>query len=231
MSLVQQLTLVRRRITQACARVGRSPDSVTLVAASKGHPPERILEALAAGQEDFGESQAQQLRDKARMLVESGPTWHFIGPLQRNKVKYVVGTATLVHAVDSEALALDIAARSQATPTRILVEVNVGREPSKHGVDPDATLELCHHLHGVAGLDLQGLMCIPPEGETPEQMRPWFQMLAGLAQQGRDAGLPLHLLSMGMSQDFEVAIEEGATHIRVGTAIFGPRDRISRSPR
>lgn len=220
--LAQRIQTIRLHIARACARVGRDPAGVTLVAASKGHPVQAILQAMEAGQRDFGESYAQHLRDKARELGP-GPTWHFIGPLQRNKVKYVVGTASLVHAMDSEALAREISSRSVHGPTPVLVEVNLAREESKHGVMPDQALDLCRRVHGLPGISLRGLMCLPPEADDPEEVRPWFRALARLAAEGRQEGLPLDLLSMGMSGDFQVAVEEGATHVRVGTAIFGPR--------
>jgi len=223
MSIELRLANVRERVHAAACRAGRDPSDITLIAVSKGHPPERIREAMAAGQVHFGESYAQQLRDKAPLLEDLRPTWHFIGPLQRNKVKYVVGTAALVHAVDGEALAREISRRSGGHPTPVLIEVNIAGEPTKHGVTPEETLALCRIVHTLPDLALLGLMCIPPDVDDPEATRPWFRALHELAARGRDEDLPLRTLSMGMSDDFEIAIEEGATHVRVGTAIFGPR--------
>ncbi len=230
-SIEARLASVRARIDQACAAHGRDPSEVTLVAVSKMKPPEAIREAMAAGQLAFGENYAQQLRDKARELgvgpaIAGGPAlpeWHFIGPLQRNKVKYVVGTAALIHAVDSEKLGRAIAKRSGDRPSDILVQVNIGLEDSKSGVTPEQALELCHTLHAMAGLRLRGLMCIPPWGLGEQAARRWFSGMAALQAEGVAQGLPLELMSMGMSDDYELAIEYGATHVRVGTAIFGAR--------
>jgi pyridoxal phosphate enzyme (YggS family) len=224
------LAAVRAGIARACAEVGRDPCEVTLVAVSKLKPASAVRQAMAAGQVHFGENYAQHLRDKAADLgigpavagAPPAPIWHFIGPLQRNKVKYVVGCATLIHAVDSEALGLAIAERAGSRPARILVQVNIGREETKHGVAPEQALALCAALDAMPGLALSGLMCIPPPaGEGPT--RDMFRALADLAAEGRARGLPLALLSMGMSHDYALAIACGATHVRVGTAIFGER--------
>ena len=224
-SIEAGLASVRARIARACAEVGRDPAGVALVAVSKLKPPQAIRQALAAGQFHFGENYAQHLRDKAAELGAGPaplPTWHFIGPLQTNKVKYVVGTASLIHAVDSERLGLAIAARAGARPAGVLVQVNTEREATKHGVAPEEALALCGTLHGMPGLALRGLMCIPPPA-GPDESRRAFTALAALAAEGRARGLPLELLSMGMSHDFEIAIACGSTHVRVGTAIFGER--------
>ncbi len=226
-----RLATVRERVHRACADAGRDPSEVTLVAVSKLKPPAAIREALAAGQLHFGENYAQHLRDKAAELgvgpaVGDGPplpSWHFIGPLQRNKVKYVVGTAALIHAVGSEKLATAIAKRSGDRPSDVLVQVNIGLEDTKSGVAPEQALALCHTIHGMAGIELRGLMCIPPWGQSEAAARRWFQGMADLQAEGRTQGLPLEVLSMGMSDDYELAIAYGATHIRVGTAIFGAR--------
>ncbi len=233
-NIATRLAAVRRRIERACTEAERDPAEVTLVAVSKLKPPAAIEEALRAGQLHFGENYAQHLRDKARQLgvgpavAAAGatppplPVWHFIGPLQRNKVKYVAGTAHLVHAVDSEKLGRAIAKRSQGRATRILVQVNIGDESTKHGVPPAAALELCQALHGMEGLALRGLMCIPPIADAA-QTSAWYRQLHDLAAEGRQRGLPTELLSMGMSEDYALAIAQGATHVRVGTAIFGAR--------
>ncbi len=197
------------------------PVNVTLVAVSKTRPAADVREALAAGQVDFGENYAQELRDKAEE-VGTGPRWHFIGSLQRNKVKYVVGRATLVHDVDSLALAEEIGKRSGATPTGILIGVNMG-EAQKSGVPTGEVLDFARSLVGVPGVILRGLMTIPPPSEDPEGAAPFFAELAELAARGRADGLPLHELSMGMSHDWPVAVRHGATLVRVGSAIFGAR--------
>jgi pyridoxal phosphate enzyme (YggS family) len=230
-SIQQRLTIVQGRVDRACQAVGRDPSEVTLVAVSKMKPSSAIREALAAGQLHFGENYAQHLRDKANELgigpaVPSAPAlpvWHFIGPLQRNKVKYVAGTAALIHAVDSEKLAQAIATRSGDRPSEILVQVNIGLEQTKSGVPPEQALALCATLRDMPGLKLRGLMCIPPWGQGEEAARRWFQGMADLRAEGRERSLPLDLLSMGMSDDYELAIQYGATHVRVGTAIFGAR--------
>ncbi|MFH1464208.1 MAG: YggS family pyridoxal phosphate-dependent enzyme [Pseudomonadota bacterium] len=226
----QGLAAVRANVARACAEAGRDPAEVTLVAVSKLKPPADIRTALAAGQVHFGENYAQHLRDKAMELgvgpaVEGAPplpVWHYIGPLQRNKVKYVVGTAALIHAVDSEKLGLAIAERAGDRPAGVLVQVNIGREDTKHGVLPEHALELCATLAGMPGLAVRGLMCIPPPG-ADDATRDLFRAMADLAAEGRARGLPLDELSMGMSQDYPLAITCGATLVRVGTAIFGAR--------
>ena len=226
-----RLTTVHENIARACADCGRDPAEVTLVAVSKMKPASAIRDALATGQLHFGENYAQQLRDKAAELgvgpaVAGGPAqpiWHYIGPLQRNKVKYVVGTAALVHAVDSEKLGAAIAKRSGDHCTDILVQVNIGLEDTKSGVDPTQAMGLCETLHQLPGVRLRGLMCIPPWGVGEQAARRWFQGMADLREEGRAKGLPLDYLSMGMSDDYALAIAYGATHVRVGTAIFGAR--------
>jgi PLP dependent protein len=205
-SFAERLAEVKRRIA-ACAH-GRE---VTLVAVSKLQPASAVKEALAAGQEIFGENYAQELRDKAREVP--GARWHYIGPLQRNKVKYVVGTAELIHSVDSRALLDEIAARAAKLNIvqRCLIQVNVGDEPQKSGCSVEELPELRAAFAGA--VSLEGLMCIPPaEGDPAPHFRRLRQIAAGLPQ-----------LSMGMSADYEAAIAEGATIVRVGTALFGAR--------
>lgn len=203
------------------AVVDQLPPGVRLVAVSKTRPAADVRTAMAAGQRIFGENYAQELRDKAEE-VGPGPEWHFIGSLQRNKVKYVVGRAALVHDVDSLALAEEIGKRSGPTPTAILVGVNMG-EAQKSGVPREQVLDFAKSLSGVAGITLRGLMTIPPPNEDPEAAAPFFAELADLAARGRAAGLPLTELSMGMSHDWPVAVRHGATLVRVGSAIFGAR--------
>lgn len=224
MSIGEALAAVRERIRGACRLAGRDPASVTLIAVSKTRTAGEVREALAAGQVDFGENYAQELRDKAP-LVGPGARWHYIGGLQRNKVKYVAGTASMVHAVDSLALAEELGRRSFPRVTELLVGVNLGGETQKTGVSPAEVTGLCQAVVGIPGVALRGLMCIPPPTEEPEAAAPYFAALRELAARGRAEGLPLELLSMGMSHDFEVAIREGATHVRVGTAIFGERTK------
>jgi len=222
MNISDNLDRVRATLRDACRAANRPDASVRLVAVSKIQPVGAILDAAAAGQVDFGENYAQELRDKAE-VVTVPVRWHFIGALQRNKVKYVVGRATLVHDVDSFALAEEIGKRSGGTPTGILLGVNIGEEPQKSGVLPGETLDLAKRVHALPGVALRGLMCIPPAVEDPELAAPYFAALADLAARGRAAGLSLDELSMGMSHDYGVAIRHGATLVRVGTAIFGAR--------
>ena len=221
--LAAALSAVGARIERAARRVGRNPAAVRLVAVSKTRPAEDVRAALAAGQRLFGESYAQELRDKARQLAGESPApeWHFIGPLQRNKVKYVVGTATLLHGIESRALAGEIDRRAAATGRvqDLLLEVNVAREPQKHGVAPEALAELLAAIRPLAHVRCRGLMTMAPLSEDAEASRPHFRALRELA-----AAHGLAELSMGMTQDLEVAVEEGATLVRVGTAIFGARE-------
>lgn len=209
---------VRARIALAAGRAGRDPANVVLVAAAKDVAPERIL---ASGVPDVGENRAQEMRAKQEALAAHPIRWHFIGALQRNKVRSVVGRVELIHSVDSAALGRAIASRSAAVragPQRVLIEVNLSGEASKRGVAPEELEAVVAGLRSEAGLDVRGLMTIPAPGEDPEESRPAFRMLRGLRDE-----VGLEHLSMGMSADFEVAVEEGATIVRVGTAIFGPR--------
>lgn len=217
MTVAENLAEVRTEIARAARAAGRDPAAVTLVAVSKTVPAERLRAAMAAGHDLFGENYAQELRDKAREL--RGARWHFIGPLQRNKVKYVVGVAELIHSVDSPALVDEIAARADklGLVQRCLVQVNVGREPQKRGCAPEDVPALVRAFAARPSVRCEGLMCIPPEDAPP---RPFFEALAALA-----AAEGLGTLSMGMSADFAAAIAAGATIVRVGSAVFGARPR------
>lgn len=210
----ENLRAVRDRIRAACERAGRDPAGVLLVAVSKTRPPESIRVALDAGQRDFGENYARELREKAEALPAA--RWHFIGSLQTNKVKLVVGRAELIHTVDREALGVEIGRRARGAVQRVLVEVNIAREPQKGGVMPEGLPALLERLRALPALRVEGLMCMPPLGQDP---RPSFRELHEL----RTAHGCGPELSMGMSEDYEAAIEEGATIVRVGTAIFGAR--------
>lgn len=219
MDIAANLARVRAEVRDATLAAGRPDGSVRLIAVSKLQPVDALRAALSAGQVDFGENYAQELRDKADQLGPM-PRWHFIGALQRNKAKYVVGRAELVHDVDSLALAEELGKRALPRAIGVLLGVNVGREPQKSGILPEALLDLAHAVHAVPGVALRGLMCIPPAEGDPA---PHFAALAELAARGRADGLPLDELSMGMSHDYPVAIRHGATLVRVGTAIFGAR--------
>ena len=215
MSLHENLKHVGERIGAAARAAGRDPAAVTLVAVSKTVPAERVREAMRAGHDLFGENYAQELRDKAREVA--GARWHFLGPLQRNKVKYVVGVAELIHSVDSPSLLDEIAAQAmkRGVVQRCLVQVNVGAEAQKSGCAVADVPALVRAFAARPSVRCEGLMCIPPDGVSP---RPFFDNLVQLAAA---EGLPT--LSMGMSGDFEEAIAAGATIVRVGSAIFGAR--------
>ncbi len=226
MNIAENLNTVRARLRDAALAAGRDPETIRLIAVSKTKPSAAIREALAAGQVDFGENYAQELRDKGRAFDGDVIRWHFIGHLQRNKVRYVVGRAGLVHTVDSLRLAEALAKRARGKDLiqDVLIEVNVGGEESKSGIGSDEALALAASADALEGLRVRGLMTIPPYRSSPEDVAPFFARLAELAEMGRTQGLDLVELSMGMSHDFEVAIRHGATFVRVGTAIFGRRD-------
>lgn len=223
--IASRLDAIRGRVAAAAERAGRAPGEVRLVAVSKGKPPEAIRAAYAAGQRDFGESYAQELEQKAEALGDLPElAWHAIGRLQRNKAKLVARVAAVVHSVDREDLALELDRRAEALgrTLRVLLEVNVGGESSKGGCAPGDLGRLleaavrCRHLQPI------GLMTIAPFLDDPAEVRPFFAALRALRDQhGSPAALPE--LSMGMSHDFEAAIAEGATLVRVGTAVFGSR--------
>ena len=216
----QRLSHVMDGIREACQLAGRDPSEVQLIAVSKVHPVNAIQQVCRAGQVHFGESYAQELRDKARELPNL--TWHFVGRIQRNKAKYIAPVAHRVHALESVPQAEALAKRSPS-PLSCLVSVNVGREPQKTGVLPETLPDRLDALARVDGIHLVGLMTLPPAVPRPEDAAPYFEELASLAKRAQDRGHPLHELSMGMSQDYAVAIRHGATWVRVGTAIFGPR--------
>jgi pyridoxal phosphate enzyme (YggS family) len=226
-TVAERLAEVRKRLEQAAERARRDPGSITLVAVSKKHPALAIREAYAAGQRDFGENYAQELAAKRAELADLPELrWHFIGALQSNKARVVVPGTVLIHAVDRPSVAEALARRAQAAGVlcRALLEVNVGAEASKAGVPPGDVPALLTQCAAWSGLQVSGLMCIPPAVEDPEQARPFFRQLRNL-RDGLQPRIPaLTALSMGMTHDFEVAIEEGATHVRVGTAIFGARE-------
>ena len=215
MSFAERLAAVQARIADAARRANRDAASIRLVAVSKTQSVEAVREAVAAGHVLFGENRAQELVQKADAVPAE---WHFIGHLQTNKVRQVVGRATLIHGVDSLALAEEIA-RRKGPP--VLVQVNTSGEASKSGVDPADAIRFCSEVAALC--DLRGLMTIPAPTEDPEGSRAAFKALRELAAEGRAKGLGTHELSMGMSDDFEVAIEEGATLVRLGTILFGPR--------
>jgi len=221
----ENLREVRDRMAAAAARSGRAADAVRLVAVTKTVGVDTIRTLLATGERDLGENRPQQLRDRAAALAGEPIAWHFVGRLQRNKVKYVVPTAALIHSVDSAALAEALSQRAarEGCRARCLLEVNTSGEASKGGVRPEEVAALAAAAAALPGIDLAGLMTMAPIVEDAEAARPVFAALReALERVNREAVLarPLAELSMGMTQDYEVAIEEGATLVRVGTALF-----------
>lgn len=222
MSVGERLAAVRARIAAACEGVGRDPAGVRLVAVCKTHPPERVREAYEAGQRDFGENYVQEMLAKAEALADLPELrWRFIGHLQRNKAKDVVSVGAAVETVDSVRLADALARRAEAAGRRLetLLQVNVGGEAQKSGCPPEQVPALVEAVRARDALELRGLMTVPPLGGQAAASRPHFRRLRELA-----AAHDLPELSMGMTHDLEVAVEEGATIVRVGTAIFGPRE-------
>ena len=228
LSIAQNVARVHARIAQAAQRVGRDPASVRLVAASKSVEAARIRAAVAAGVTILGENYLQEARQKIGQLGQDTVEWHFIGTLQRNKVRYIFDLFTMLHSLDSLPLAEDINRRAARLGRRmpVLLEVNVGGEASKGGFTPQELLTDVHKLAAMPHLQVCGLMTVPPPTPTPEEARPFYRSLRQLRDRVQEEGLDgiaCTELSMGMTADFEVAIEEGATFVRVGTAIFGPR--------
>lgn len=228
MMLQRNLEEVEQKIQQACARAGRKRSEVTLIAVSKTKPVDMLQEIYDCGQREFGENKVQELGDKYEVLP-SDIHWHLIGHLQRNKVKYVVDKACLIHSVDSVRLAKTIsdeAVKKQCTAD-ILIEVNVAGEESKFGVSVQETLPLIEEIADYPNIRIQGLMTIAPFVENPEDNRAVFRELKQLSVDIAAKSInnvSMRVLSMGMTNDYEVAIEEGATMVRVGTGIFGARD-------
>ena len=225
MSFSGNLNLIRQRIRSACGRAGRDESSVSLLAVSKTHPAEAIQTAVSCGQILFGENKIQEARAKIP-LCPAKAHWHFIGHLQANKVRDAVQLFEMIQSVDSLNLAREISKRcEQAAKTMpILLEVNVAGEASKFGYQPEQLLAELQKINSLPRIEIYGLMTIPPWSNEAEKARPHFRCLRELKLQGEQVlGAPLPHLSMGMSGDFEVAIEEGATIVRIGTALFGLR--------
>lgn len=227
MEVARRLAAIRERIAAACRRAGRRPEEVTLLGASKTQPAEAIGELFRSGLATFGENRVQEARAKAAQLPAE-IEWHLIGPLQSNKARPAVELFAAVHSLDRLAIgqALDREAGRRGRILPCFAEVNLAGEETKHGFLPQGLPASLAPLAGLAHLSVVGLMAIPPFEDEAEASRPWFRRLAALAAEVSAAGvLPgfAGRLSMGMSADFEVAVEEGATHVRVGTALFGPR--------
>ena len=225
MDLEANFRSIRQRIEQACARASREPASVQLVAVTKGHPPETIEAAAQLGQMVFGESRVQEAKAKIP-LCPGRLQWHLIGHLQSNKCRDAVHFFNMIESVDTAKLAeeLDKWADKLTRRVPILLEVNVAGEASKFGLKPDDVLNQLQQINSLRRLEIHGLMTIAPWTPEPEKVRPFFRQLRELKEQCENVvGAPIQHLSMGMSADFEIAIEEGATMVRIGTALFGPR--------
>jgi PLP dependent protein len=217
----ERIAVVRDRIAVACQKSERKAEEIRLIAVTKKVAVERIREAAADGLQDFGESYVQEARAKIDGF-EKGPTWHFIGHLQINKVKYVPTLFDYVHSIDRWDLLEQL--DSYQKPLSVLFEVNLSGEPQKHGATEEGLGTMLEKIRALKHVRPMGLMTVPPWSEDPEDSRPFFAALRGLLEQVNSAyDLTMRELSMGMSSDFEVAIEEGATMVRVGTAIFGER--------
>lgn len=223
----ENIEFVEKEITEACSRAERDRNQVSLIAVSKTKPVGMLQEAYDAGIRDFGENRVQELMEKMPVLP-ADIRWHMIGHLQRNKVKYIVGKVWMIHSVDSLELAEEIskeAVKKQVT-VRILLEVNVAEEESKFGVTVQEALRLAEAAAKLPGIRVEGLMTIAPYTEVPEENRIYFQRLKQLSVDIYDKNIDnvnMNVLSMGMTGDYSIAVEEGATYVRVGTGIFGER--------
>ena len=228
MGVCENYRAIEEKVEKACLRAGRKREDVTLIAVSKTKPVSMIHELLPLGVRDFGENKVQELTEKEELLPKD-IHWHMIGHLQRNKVKYVVGKACMIHSVDSLRLAEEISkeALKKQISVPILVEVNVAGEESKFGVSVQEAPFLVEQICRLPGIEVKGLMTIAPDVEDPEENRIVFRNLRKLSVDigGKNFdNVTMDILSMGMTGDYEVAIEEGATHVRVGTGIFGERN-------
>jgi len=231
--IAQRVGAVRERIARAATRAGRPLAEITLVAVSKTHPPERVREAFAAGVRDFGENKVQEAEAKVAALADLKPAglrWHLVGHLQANKARKAAALFDLIHSLDDAGLGLRLEkASAQLKKTLLLlVQVDLAGEETKSGLDEERLFPALEVLRGLKSVRVEGLMAMPPYEEDPERSRPHFRRLRELRDRARQENLLLGTqLSMGMSHDFEVAIEEGATLVRIGTAIFGERGKVA----
>jgi PLP dependent protein len=225
MTIDERVAAVRNRIVGAARRTGRSPDAVVLVGVSKTFSADLCRTAIEAGIVDLGENRAQELKEKAK-LVNGRVRWHFIGHLQMNKVRSVVGTSSLIHSVDRVELGSAISRRAEATGITqdVLIQVNVAGDATKHGARPEDAVDLAVAVDALPAVAVKGLMTMPPYPQDPEDSRPTYKELATLGNDLIEQLPAAGALSMGMTRDFEVAVEEGATLLRVGEALFGARN-------
>ncbi len=228
----ERLARVREALTQAERRYHREPGSVTLLAVSKGQPVERLREAVDAGQRRFGESYLQEARDKMDRLADAALEWHFIGPIQANKTRPIARRFDWVHSVDRLKIARRLSEQRPAElpPLQVCLQVNISQEPSKAGVGLDELAGLAERIAALPHLRLRGLMAIPRAERDPVRQRRGFAALRMILEGLKRRGLDLDTLSMGMSGDMDSAIAEGATVVRIGTAVFGPRPTVGDNP-
>jgi hypothetical protein len=234
-SIKENLLGVMERIEKAARKVGRDPNEIKLVAVSKTVEAARIKEAIEAGVSILGENYVQEAQKKIEEVGRPACTerfgegrpvsWHFIGHLQSNKVKYAIRLFDMVHSLDSIPLAEELNRRAEQADRviRVMIEVNLSKEATKFGTDEEVVVNLAKRIQNLKHLFLEGLMTMPPYFDSPEMSRPYYIALRALKERMVKEGVPMKELSMGMSNDFEIAIEEGATYVRVGTAIFGSR--------
>ncbi len=225
-SISERLQAARASIQQAAANAGRPPQEVHLLAVSKAHPASALREAYAAGQRMFGENYLQEALGKQAELTDLAIEWHFIGPIQSNKTQAIAQHFDWVHSVDRLKIAERLSAARPASkaPLQICLQVNVSNEETKSGLTPDAALTLAHEVQSLPALKLRGLMAIPAPTSDPQLQLAQFHQVRSIFQQLQQQGLTLDTLSIGMSEDFPAAIAEGATIVRIGSAIFGPRN-------
>jgi len=229
-TIQNNMQAVKTRIAAACSASGIPESSVRLVAVSKTHPPESIRAAFSAGQRDFAENYVQEALVKIDALADLELVWHFIGPIQSNKTRPIAESFQWVHSVDREKIAIRLneARPKNLPPLNVCIEVNISGEPGKSGVAPNDAAALACRVYSLPRLKLRGLMTIPEPTPDAQEQRRQFRALRKLMAELVSSGLDLDTLSMGMSADMEAAIAEGATMVRIGTAIFGPRERVGR---
>ncbi len=223
-SIKENLLRVKERIERAAQKVGRDWNEIKLVAVSKTVEAARIREAIEAGVSILGENYVQEAQKKIEVIGKP-VSWHFIGHLQSNKAKYAVRLFDVIHSVDSIPLAEELNRRAEQADkmVKVMIEVNLSKEATKFGTDEERMLNLAKRIQNLKHLSLEGLMTMPPYFDSPEMSRPYYTALREIRERMAKEEMPIKDLSMGMSNDFEIAIEEGATYVRVGTAIFGPR--------
>jgi pyridoxal phosphate enzyme (YggS family) len=223
----ENLLRVMEKIEEAARKIGRDPNEIKLVAVSKTVEVARIMEAIEAGVSILGENYVQEAQKKIEE-IGSPVSWHFIGHLQTNKAKYAIRLFDMIHSLDSVPLAEELNRRAEQADRvmKVMIEVNLSKEATKFGTDEEVVVNLAKRVQNLNHLSLEGLMTMPPYFDSPEMSRPYYIALRALKERMVKEGIPMKDLSMGMSNDFEIAIEEGATYVRVGTAIFGPRKSV-----